>query len=747
MNKKLFLVLIFGLLLISFVSADYYKEESGIAGVGSATTTGQDGVNITMTAGGWSIASVEKYASSSATKVYIKNSTGSLLGSTTFSGDIANFTIPIPVESGETYSILVDNNGGSYSTRYSAGGALPVSGTYLDWIDGVPGSTGGGTTNAYDVVAIGLESGQISKNITLTTPVDNLVINDVGDYFNVTYSSSNYTFNNATYYLWKGGTLFNQTTVSLSGSNLTTSSLFIDGFTIGTYEWNVFGCFNNATYSNCSWSDNGNFSFSVSASVTNLSYSNITYETSRETYSANMELVPGTTLYDVKLNYGGTDYPASFTNVSDVYYITSSIDIPLSNGSAVNKSFYWKTIYSIGTGSYLYDNSSMYNQTILPLSFSVCNGSSLNRTLEFKLYDETNLTPLTNFNFLATFNIWLGTGQTYVNYSVNNLSIANVYICSGAIDYNYSTNAIIQYEKVGYGKRNYYLVNNTLNNIQQNISLFALPTASSTSFLITLKDASQLPVSDAYLYIQRYYPGTNAYETVAMGITDNSGNVPIDFEAQTEDYRIVAQKNGQVLYQSPVQKVYCTTTPCTLPLQTQSDGISTWTSYGNLSSFIYSLTFDNSTNIWSYEYIDTSGTTHYGRLWVYSIDNVNGKQTICDTNSTSSGALLTCNITGYSGTIYAEAYISRSPEILVWAKSVIINSVREILSFDGLFWALIIIILLILGGLGIAGVTGGIIGLNLGLLATSTMGIALFGPITTFAFIIGSLVILWVIKE
>ena len=523
---------------------------------------------------------------------------------------------------------------------------------------------------------------------------------------------------------------------------------------MGSYVWNVFGWYGNATFSN--YTIASNYTFNVGATVSNLTYNTEVYETSNQMFSGNLTLLEGTNLFDVKIVYNGTEYGGSLTKTNnDTYSIYGSLDIPTVT-TTLNYSYYFRLIYSLGAGEFLYENTTSYNQTVNPILLYGCN-SATNRTLNFTAQTEGNLTSLSTWNFLATFEYWVGSGTVRKNVSINNLSVGSASLCiNPSWNLTYKTDATIQYESESYVKRNYYLYNASLTNSTQNITLYLLLTTDSTAFIISVKDGSQLPITDAYIYVQRYYPGTGLFQTVAMSKTDGNGNTVAHFESETEDYRIIVMKDGVVIYTSPIQKIYCSATPCTLPIQTEAAGVSGWTKVGNLTNLVYSgPTYDSTTNLISYTYVDTSGTTNYGRLWVYTINSARGKETVidagtglpCNITSTSNAATLICNVTGIQGTVYAEGYLSRSPEILVWGVSFIINTIKSIMGLEGLFWAMIVILVLAIAGVLMGGVAGGIAGTILGFVGTAWLGIASFGMITIWGLIIIGVFIIWQIKN
>ncbi len=365
------------------------------------------------------------------------------------------------------------------------------------------------------------------------------------------------------------------------------------------------------------------------------------------------------------------------------------------------------------------------------------------KALEFKAYDEEDKTQLNNWNFLGTFSYWLGSGEIKKIISIQNLSINSASLCISPSELEIKTDAIIQYEKEEYVKRNYYFFEAKLNNQTQDIGLYLLKKAQATAFIVQVRDKSQLPVADTYIYIQRYYPGTNTYDVVSMGKTDESGNTVVYLETDTEDYRIQVVKNGEVVYTSPVQKVYCTTTPCTLPISIEEGKVEGWKNFGDVANLIYTGPYyDTDRNEIVYTYIDTSGTTSYGRLLVYRTLN-NKKDVICNINSTSSAATLSCPMDGIEGTVYAEGYLSRSPEILVWARQFVINTIKQIFGNEGLFWGLIIIMVIVLAGSIVGGVGGGIVGMIGGLWGVQILGIASLGMITIWGVTAIGVFILW----
>jgi len=575
----------------------------------------------------------------------------------------------------------------------------------------------------------------------LISPENAIVISTIGENFTANYTATS-TLTNATYYVWDNeGAIFNQTTIIVTGESNTTT-LYIDEFTLGTYEWNVEVCEDTG---NCVFAID-NFTLVAGATRDYEQYNNYTYETSSETFKINITLVPSSTLYNAQLFYNGIPYEGEITLISvEKYSITTTIDIPTINSSSELKDFFWQLIYPVGEGIFTYQNLTGHDQNVSQIQLGNCSGGLTVKTLNFTNWDEENRTMITPFDFHGTFLYWLGSGSTYENFSISSTNITSQTICILPSNLTYYSDAQIQYEKSAYVKRSYYLINATLTNTTQYLKLFSLLTPSATTFILEVIDEAQIPVVDAYLYIQRYYAGVGIFETIAMAKTDITGSTIGHFEKETEDYKIIVFKEGEVLFESGVQKIFCRETPCTITFQIKAAAGTMWNDFGDIVSLIWSLEFNEDTNIWTYTYVDTSGTTQFGRLHVYYIKGNKGKITICDTNSSSASATLTCNITGYEGTIYAAGYISRSPEILVYLKTAVIKTIKAILGLEGLFLSMFI--LLFLGLIGLWNPVVGIISVVGGMIILNFMGLASFGAVTIWGVIFIALILLWELKS
>jgi hypothetical protein len=276
------------------------------------------------------------------------------------------------------------------------------------------------------------------------------------------------------------------------------------------------------------------------------------------------------------------------------------------------------------------------------------------------------------------------------------------------------------------------------------LQLFLLKNDASTSFILEVIDSNLVPIQDALVYVQRYYPGNNTFSTVQIALTDSNGKSVAFLETETVEYKFLIVKDGAILLETEKRKVFPESTPYTLTFRVGTGSGNPFSQYENLSNLFYSLTYNETNKLVTYTYIDTSGTTHYGRLLV-ELQNPSGlARTICDVNNTASSATLLCNVTGWNGTIVSYGYISRSPEQLVGLLNSFINSARDIFGDGGLIMGFLILAAIAL--ITIYNPTVQIISLNVALIMLNIIGLMSLSPIFIFGFLSVSILILIVLK-
>ncbi len=257
-----------------------------------------------------------------------------------------------------------------------------------------------------------------------------------------------------------------------------------------------------------------------------------------------------------------------------------------------------------------------------------------------------------------------------------------------------------------------------------------MDTADSTTFILQVQDKNLIAVDDALIFIQKFYPGDGIFRTVQIAKTDDNGKTVGFFEVDTVLYRFIIVKNNVVLLTTEPGKISPETSPLTL-IFTLGEGLSNLgSSFGNFTNLFTNLSVDRDTNVVTYTYIDTSGTTQFGRLLV---DQALGATTttICNINSTQASATLLCNVTGFNGTVIAKSFISRSPEVNTGLISFVTNTLVGTLGILGVFFGIFII--MVAGGAFVIGLIPGIVAVNAAVIITNLTGLVSFGALYIFA--------------
>lgn len=593
---------------------------------------------------------------------------------------------------------------------------------------------------------------EINLVITLSSPGDALESVGTSNNFTANFSvSSISSVDNSTFYFWDSdGDLLNQTFNTVSALTNSTTVEFSE-IPYGANEWNYYVCGSNSTATECSFATS-NFTYTRSSySVDNYVFNPNIYETSKQTFALNITTDPTLVSIYGKLNYNGTDYSSSSScNSMGFCNLTVTLDVPTLPESLTfqNRSFFWNiTVYN-GTSSFVDSTSNdLRYQYVNELGLGRCNATYTIFTINLTSYDEKNLTRINPFYSAGNIEYWLGSGSASKNYSFSNLSVADERICLER-NLTYYINANIEYAQyqngTGYKKRNYYFDNSTLTNITNNLSLYLLHEDYSTSFILEVLDIQTRPVVDALVYIMRYYPGSGLYKIVQVAKTDANGKSNAFYEVETAEYMHLISKDGVNLLTTDKQKVVPESSPYTLSFTTGTAVSKPWDSFELNSSWNTALSYNDTTKMVTFSYIDLTSSISFGRLLVEQLSATNRTITICDINSTQPSASLQCNLTDYSGNFVAKGYLGNNPSTLERVINFIISSAIDTFGKTGLFVAFILILTVAMAF--IWSPTAMIISTNLTFVALNLIGIIAFSPTVIFSVLGVSLLLIILIK-
>jgi hypothetical protein len=223
----------------------------------------------------------------------------------------------------------------------------------------------------------------------------------------------------------------------------------------------------------------------------------------------------------------------------------------------------------------------------------------------------------------------------------------------------------MQYYTSTHAERTYFYRNQTINNLTNNVTLYNLLSSEATKFEVNVKLGTNV-YQDSLVKVYKYFVGLNDYRVVLIGLTDDKGkfvaNIDLD---QTYTLRVY-KTDG--LYEDFTKQSICLSAPCLIDVFLAETTLNPLDPYYNyFAQYVdYNISQNDTTQILTLNFIDTTGTANYWRLVVYQSYYENDSiTTICDTNTYSPSGSMTCNYTGYEGNLNAKVYISRSPEKLV----------------------------------------------------------------------------------
>lgn len=457
----------------------------------------------------------------------------------------------------------------------------------------------------------------------------------------------NYTvasnLSNVTYYLWIDNIIKDTHFQNITGLN--NQSIYISqNLTIGNnYIWNVFYC----TVSNCSWSDNGNFTFQyVKFAEINQTYVNSTFSGSSNSFSLTANVTSGLSVSSAYLNYNGTNYSATWLNNNGLYVLSASALAPTVT-LPFNQSFSW--FVTLSDSSVF--RSSINNQTVNPFAVDNCLINS-NKIYQYKVYDEDNLTLLPNATIEYNLNLLSG-GNVIANFSKllinNSLSVCiNVTLSQSQ---NYTVNSIVKYSSsasTGYVTRYYNIRGGIISNssVPVNISLYDLLSSEATAFKIVFTDQDFVPVQGALVYLEREYVSQNdSYFTVELPLTDSSGAATVFMIQNIINYNILFVKDGILLAEFDKQTAFCnpTTGACEIDLNAKSN-LGTGYNYNTTTGlYISNLAYNDTTGIVMVNFIVPDGSVSTITLNATRSD-VFGNYSVCNSLVTSAGGTISCQI-------------------------------------------------------------------------------------------------------
>ncbi len=431
-------------------------------------------------------------------------------------------------------------------------------------------------------------------------------------------------------------------------------------------------------------SDNGFINETETTIITLLNnitenYEGRVVETEATNFSINITLLEGS-LIQANFIYNGTNYSVLQSTKENSYTFSKIIYAPLVDNE-INNTFYW----NIQT-TYEDYNSSKHNHTINDVTLSIdCNLPNV-PAINFTFADEINQTNIT-VDYEATFDVWISKQNENSTFTFDLTGVNSTQLCIGQNDTFY-TDAMIEYKAEGYDYRDYYLVNATLNNNTQYITLYSLELALASGIKFIITDENDNKEEGIYIKVLRYFVGTNTYKTVAMGKTDDNGEEYLYLRKFDAWYKFVLERGGGTLYTSTARKI--TTDEITIKLSPDTIK-ATLSKFDILGCVIEDVNNSNNEHTITAIFSDPSGYSSNMCLSVLR-RSTKGDKFICNECITTTSGTIACQTGNTTGSYISSCYANINPDnILETYVFDIIEDNSQIFGLDGVLGALLIV--------------------------------------------------------
>jgi hypothetical protein len=345
------------------------------------------------------------------------------------------------------------------------------------------------------------------------------------------------------------------------------------------------------------------------------------------------------------LYYNNTKYSA---NKIDELNYDYSLNVPLITSLWTNNSFFWEFNFTYRTST-LFVNTSVLNQTIYKVFISFCNATNNLTYLNYTIYDSPSNVPM-NATFQTSIQYY-STSNNVINYSYSDLSNnnSNFMFCSN-IATTIVFSGVASYYNSSYDRREYLLQNVSVTTGPLNIPLYLSTTASTAIVTFTVTDQNYKPLSGAIVTVQQWDIGSNNYTTIGMFTTGNEGTGLMNLVLYNQWYRAIVTYNGFSTITN-VQKLSSQTWNIIMDLNNANP-------YTLFGTTVHGLVFNETTNITTFNFADSSGNILGGCLVLTNYTNVTQNIVAVNCSNISSASLSYRLPSGYATYIaYGKLYL------------------------------------------------------------------------------------------
>jgi hypothetical protein len=553
------------------------------------------------------------------------------------------------------------------------------------------------------------------------------------------------------------GTWLNNITTNISGTSNSTY-FYKPSMNNGTFIWNCYAC---DTSNNCAFAPANYSLFIQPMSVVDDTGDFETMETDYHTFYANVSAFGlNASLLNATFYFesSGTYAPTTTTIQGDYVYFTKYFQIPKVCASAdpdcagdtTGRDFYWIIYYNSSNTL----NSTTRTNLIKTISLFNSSGAGKNNTLIFKSYNEETGAAI-NIKFYPHFTAWRNYASMNRTYSFNNTAGSpthTIYMwpdiwdntTASGVTYNASmdsTYASTLTPNPYITERHYYLRNAQISDIPQTIYLYLLNASSSSTLEVSVVDSGYLPIKEAIVKTQRYYPVTDTYLTVEEGLTNNFGKTLAHVVLENVTYRFVIDNStGSTIYTSTPMQIYCPIVPCTIEFIVGQEITNPYIPLNNMSDISYTFVYNNATGNVRFEFDDTSGLSPTVTLLTQK-EGGTYQATICNTSTTSTSGTLLCSLTNMTGDFFSTANITRGTDSFVTRLQTSLNNEYLVYGNEGLLIGFLIMITMIL--MALWSPVASLVMTVAGFIVLRLLGIMMISTVMLGAIVIIIIIMLW----
>lgn len=467
------------------------------------------------------------------------------------------------------------------------------------------------------------------------------------------------------------------------------------------------------------------------------------FETNNNSFAINVTTSQTVSSFTAFLNHNGTIHSADSTCISGDCEITTTIDIPLLNPgeSTENKTFFWQLSIFNGTGTSEI-NTSTQTQNVTAINFEVC--GSTPQAINFTTHRESDRALLAT-TFAATFESYLGAGSVT---KISNFSGSGDNGYEFCIDQNetFIVNSKIDLSAENFSDRSYSFVTDRFINVSVDRQLFLVNSSVASIVIIEVKDQGLIPLENIIVNISRFYPGIGQFVQIENQITDEFGQIVAKLVENDAKYRFnFFNKNNVLLKTSEDITIACRSLICIIPFIIE-DVVDEFERFENLTTYTSTLSFDNTTNIFSFTWADQRGESPTTRLEVTRY-LLNGSEIICNVSSTSILSTLSCNVGGQVASYKAQSFRILSGDIprRISVLNLKVNDPAVIYGLEGLFWVFMLLFTML--GIGAFNPSAGAILYGVGFIMMGILGIISMPTEVFFANIVLVILFLWAVNK